>query len=211
MTAERWLTPLDLRLLGRLATERNLVRTARELGIGRDRAVYRLARLHRLFGGPVTRSRKGGATPGRTELTPLGRRLLRRSSGAASRTNRWRGTYRSLPSPRVLLGEGNALEVSFRYRDDRPVTVEVDPQAFVVGRRPAELSARNVLRATVTRVRRERSGTAELTARWGNRSVRVALTAGSVDRLRLRPGTRAYLFLKAVAVHRSPTPGSPRS
>ncbi|MCI4352078.1 MAG: TOBE domain-containing protein [Thermoplasmata archaeon] len=210
MTAERWVTPLDRRLLDRLSTEPNLVRAARELGIGRDRAVYRLVRLRRLYGGPVARSRKGGTTAGRTELTPLGRQLLYRSFGSPARTNRWRGTYQRLPGPRVVFTEGTELEVAFRHRDGQAVTVEVDPEAIVVGRRRAELSTRNVLPATVIAVRGSRGGTAELTAHWGDRPVRVALTAGSVDRLGLRPGRRAYLFLKAVAVRRSPTPGSPR-
>lgn len=210
MTAERWVTPLDLRLLDRLSTEPNLVRAARELGIGRDRALYRLVRLRRLYGGPVARGRKGGATPGRTELTPLGRQLLRRSWGIGGRTNRWTGIYHRLPGPRVDLAGGGRLEVSFRHREGEVVTVEVDPQAIVVGRRRAELSTRNVLPATVTAVRRNRAGTAELTAQWGDRAVRVALTTSSVQRLGLRPGRRAYLFLKAVAVRRSSTPGFPR-
>lgn len=210
MTVERWMTPIDLRLLDRLSTEPNLVRAARELGIGRDRAVYRLVRLRRLYGGPAARSRKGGATPGRTELTALGRQLLRRSGISPTRANQWRGTYRRLPGPRVVFAEGTQLEVSFRHRDGQAVTVEVDPEAIVVGRHRAELSTRNVLPATVTAVRRDRLGTAELTALWGDQPVRVALTTGSVDRLGLRPGRRAYLFLKAVAVRRSPTPGSPR-
>ena len=210
MTGERWVTPLDLRLLDRLTTEPNLVRAARELGIGRDRALYRLLRLRRLYGGPVARSHRGGTTPGRTELTALGRRLLAPSSGTSSRTNRWTGTYHRLPGPRVVFPGGTGLDVSFRYRDEEPVTIEIDPESIVIGRQRAELSTRNVLSATVTAVRRNRSGTAELTARWGDRSVRVALTASSVDRLGLRPGSRAYLFLKAVAVRRAPTPGFPR-
>jgi molybdopterin-binding protein/molybdate transport repressor ModE-like protein len=211
VTAERWLTPLDVRLLGRLAVEPNLVRVARRLRIGRDRAVYRLLRLERLFGGPVVHGRKGGRTPGRTDLTARGRRLLDQSTGPHRRANRWRGTYHRSPSPRVVLDAGGELEVSFRHRDGTPVVVDIDPEAIVVARRRVELSARNVLATTVIAVRRRRSGTAELTARWGTLLVRVALTPGSVARLGLRPGRRAYLFLKAVAVRRGGiTPGSHR-
>jgi molybdopterin-binding protein/molybdate transport repressor ModE-like protein len=211
VTAERWLTPVDVRLLGELGREANLVHAARAIGVGRDRAVYRLERLARLFGGPVAVGRRGGPTPGATHLTPLGRRLLRGAMGVHPGANRWSGVYRSAPSPRVEFGPGDALEVAFRSRDGDRVTVEVDPEAFVVARRRVDLSARNALGATVEQVRTHADGTALLQARWGGRPVRVALTTGSVDRLHLAPGVRAYLYVKAVAVRRGPSRGFPRS
>jgi len=211
LTAERWLTPLDVRLLRELEREVNLVRAARAIGVGRDRAVYRLQRLARLFGGAVALGRHGGPTPGTTRLTPLGRRLLRRATGARPGVNRWSGVYRRAPSRRVVLGPNLELEVAFRARDGEAVSVEVDPEAFVVARRRVNLSARNALGATVERVERHLDGTALVRAGWGGRPVRVALTSGSVDRLHLAPGVRAYLYVKAVAVRRAPSPGSPRS
>jgi molybdopterin-binding protein/molybdate transport repressor ModE-like protein len=211
VTAERWLTPVDVRLLGELEREANLVHAARTIGVGRDRAVYRLERLARLFGGAVALGRHGGPTPGATRLTPLGRRLLRGATGLRPGVNRWSGIYRRAPSPRVVLGPNLELEVAFRGRDGDRVTVEVDPESFVMARRRVDLSARNALGATVERVRTHPDGTALLTARWGGRPVRVALTTGSVDRLHLSPGVRAYLYVKAVAVRRGPSRGSPRS
>jgi molybdopterin-binding protein/molybdate transport repressor ModE-like protein len=211
VTAERWLTPVDVRLLGELERDANLVHAARAIGVGRDRAVYRLERLARLFGGAVALGRHGGTTPGATRLTPLGRRLLQRATGGRPGANRWSGIYRRAPSPRVVLGPNLELEVAFRAKEGDRVTVEVDPEAFVAARRPVDLSARNALRATVERVQRHRDGTALLRIRWGGLPVRVALTSGSVDRLQLTPGARTLLYLKAVAVRRVPRRGSGRS
>ena len=208
MSAERWLTPVDVRLLREIEREGTLVHAARAIGVGRDRAVYRLERLARLFGGAVALGRHGGPTPGTTRLTPLGRRLLRGASGVRPGANRWSGVYWREPSPRVVLGPNLELEVAFRGRDGDPVTVEVDPEAFVVARRRVDLSARNALGATVERVQRHPDGTALVRARWDGRPVRVALTSGSVDRLHLAPGVRAYLYVKAVAVRRAPGLGS---
>jgi molybdate transport repressor ModE-like protein len=199
---DRWVTPLDRRLLATLAADPNVVRSARRLRIGRDRAVYRLARLSRLFGGPVAEGRRGGTAPGGTTLTALGRRLIEAGRPARSPGNRWTGTYTARPTPAVRLGGGGRLEVSFRAREGATVTVELEPEAFVVARRPAMLSARNALRTTVVAVHPRPDGTAELIARWVGRPVRVALTAGSIGRLGLAPGARAVLYAKAVAVRR---------
>ncbi len=201
-TVDRWVTPLDRRLLEILAAEPNVVRAARRLRIGRDRAVYRLARLARLFGTPVAEGQRGGPSPGGTSLTSLGRRLVAAGRPDRPPGNRWTGTYTGRPSPAVRLGPGARLEVSFRAREGASVTVEVEPEAFVVARRPAALSARNALRATVLAVRPRADGTAELIARWAGRPVRVALTVGSIGRLGLAPGARAVLYAKAVAVRR---------
>lgn len=210
-TWPRSLTSLDVRLLERLSVEPNVVRAARTLGIGRDRAVYRLARLARIFGRPVATGRRGGPSPGQTRLTPLGRRLLRESSGTRPGTNRFAGVYRSRPSPHVELGDGAALEVAFPAAEGRAVALEVDPEAFVIAREKADLSARNRLDVVVERVRARADGTAVLTGRWGSRTVRATLTVGSVERLGLAAGRRAFLYVKAVAVRRRPSPGSLRS
>jgi molybdopterin-binding protein/molybdate transport repressor ModE-like protein len=204
MTArdDRWVTPLDRRLLRRLAAEPSAARAARALGVGRDRVVYRLARLRRLYGAPVVEAARGGPGTGGSRLTRLGRSLLRASSGLRPPGNRWSGVYRGRPSPRVALSPSAELAVAFRAPDGARVDVGIDPEAFVVGRHKVALSARNVLEGTVATVRRKGDGTATLRVLWARRPVRVALTGGSVERLRLAPGVRVYLYLKAVAVRR---------
>jgi molybdopterin-binding protein/molybdate transport repressor ModE-like protein len=218
MTHERWLTPTDVRLLGSLVETPNLVRAARSIGIGRDRAVYRLQRLARLYGHAVTVARRGGTTPGATRLTPLGRRLLDDARGTDEGGPHWIGVYHTGPPTRVTLGNGKELVVSFHASEGQRVAVAVHPEAFVVARRKVELSARNVLAARVIRTHLRPNGAAELTADWGGTRVRVALTWASVERLGLVPGTRVYLYVKAVALRRvapgggaPPTRGSPRS
>lgn len=210
---ERWLTPIDVRLLACLSTTPNVVRASRALGIPRDRAVYRLARLRRLYGGPMVSAHRGGTTPGESRLTALGRRLLREASDdrTDSQTNCFTGIYRAGRSPKVDLGEGRLLEVSFGGRDGGPVTVTVDPGSIVVARRPAELSARNALHATVRSTHAYGAQRAELRAVWSGRVIRVGITPGSIRRLALVPGARVYLYVKAVSVRRVATRGSPRS
>jgi len=210
---ERWLTPLDIRLLARLSTTPNVVRAARALGIPRDRAVYRLARLRRLYGDPVVAGRRGGTTPGETRLTTLGRRLLRdaREDRHAPRGNRWGGVYRAGTSPTVDLGGGRTLEVSFRAGDGARVEVAVDPGTIVVARHRVELSARNALLATVRSIDVRGAQRAELRALWNGLVVRVEITPGSIRRLALVPGTRVYLYVKAVSIRHVATRGSPRS
>jgi molybdopterin-binding protein/molybdate transport repressor ModE-like protein len=199
---DQWVTPLDRRLLRRLAVEPNAARAARALGVGRDRVVYRLARLRRLYGGPVVASVRGGPGTGGSRLTRLGRALLRAGSGLRRESNRWSGVYRGRPAPRVALRPSGELAVAFRAPEGRRVDVGVDPEAFVVGRRKVDLSARNVLEGTVEGVRRRSDGTATLRVLWAGHPVRVALTEGSVERLRLAGGVRVFLYLKAVAVRR---------
>ncbi len=209
MRREASLTPTDVRLLELLARVPNVVRAARALGIDRDRAVYRLRRLARLYG-PVTVSTRGGTAGGATRLTGSGRRLLARSTGRHPDANRWSGRYRRGPPPTVDVGDGLALEVAFRAREGAAVTVELDPEAMVLARRSAELSARNVLRTVVDRVHRRADGTATIVARWAGERVRAELTVGSVRRLGLRPGRPVLLYAKAVSVRRVPSRGSPR-
>lgn len=210
---EHWLTPMDVRLLARLSTTPNLVHAARSLGIPRDRAVYRLARLRRLYRAPVVRARRGGATPGETRLTALGRRLLGGRSGARPdrEVNRFSGVYRGGRPPKVDLGDGRELEVSFGGRTGALVEVVVDAGSIIVARRPAVLSARNALVATVQSTRAHGPQRAELRALWKGLSVRVGITPGSIRRLGLEPGTRVYLYVKAVSVRRVATRGSLRS
>ncbi len=200
MTAEGWLAPVDVRLLRELAREPNVVRASRALGITRDRAVYRLRRLSALYGGPVSRGHRGRTGPGSTELTPLGRRLLRRASGLRPGSNRWTGTFTAHPSPLVVVGPRASLEVAFWRREGASVTVEIDPEAFVVAPHRVRLSARNALAVRIERITSHPDDTALLHARWQGRPVRVALTIGSVARLGLKVGGRAYLYAKAVAV-----------
>lgn len=209
MSDDAVLTPTDLRLLDALERTRNVVRASRELGIGRDRAVYRLRRLARRLG-PVVRAVRGGRSGGGTVLTGLGRRLLARARGARPGANRWTGVYRRGPPPGVEIAPGQRLEVTFRAPDDARVRVELDPEAFVVGSRRVRLSARNVLHVTIARLRPRSDGTVELVGRWAGRAVRVALTRRSVEQLRLAPGREVFLYAKAVAVRRV-SPGPLRS
>lgn len=201
MSSERWLTPVDVRLLRELEHEPNLVHAARALGIGRDRAVYRLARMGRLYGGPVAKGAHGGKVPGGTHLTPLGRRLLT-GPGHGLAANRWVGEYRSGPPPHVSLPGGAALEVSFPGRNGEPVEVEVDPAAIVVGLRPLDSSARNVLPVIVSAVRARGGLQTEILGTWHTLTVRVVVTPRSVERLRLAPGRAVYLHVKAPSVRR---------
>jgi len=210
MTTEASLTPTDLRLLVALERTRNLVHASRELGIDRDRAVYRLRRLDRLYG-PVTTSERGGPGGGATRLNARGRRLLERAEGIRPGANCWAGTYRRWPTRQVVLENGARLDVTFPARDGEPVSFEVDAEAIVVAPRPVRLSARNALRTTVEAIRRRGRGTVELIARWDGQTVHVRLTAASIDRLGLAVGRAAYLYVKATSLRRLPwVPGGAR-
>jgi len=202
MSSERWLTPVDVRLLNELSREPNLVHAARAIGIGRDRAVYRLLRLQRLYDGAVATSHRGGTTAGVTRLTPLGRRLLRAAEGGTTGANRWAGEYRAGPPPHVALAGGAALEVSFPGRNGEPVEVEVDPASIVVSLRPLDSSARNVLPILVSGLRARGRLQTEVLGTWHGLTVRVVVTPKSVERLRLAPGRPAFLQVKAPAVRR---------
>lgn len=200
MTIERWVSPVDHRLLAALRRVPNLVHAARSIGITRDRAVYRLQRLRHLYGRPAATGHRGGGATGATTLTPFGRSLLQPMRHAPANTNRWRGIYRPGPPPHVDLGAGRVLEVSFRAPSEGSVTIEVDPESFVIARRPLLTSARNVFAARMESFRPLSSGRVLLTARWKSLRVRAILTPGSIRRLRLARGQSAYFLLKAVAV-----------
>jgi len=213
----------DVALLRALARERSVVAASRSVGITRDRAVYRIARLARAFGGPVVRASRGGAGHGGTLLTPLGDRIVRggfdsvelldaRPIVPTASPNLFRGTYRARPAPHVELRRGPPLSVAFAAEDGRRVALVLDPEAIVVARERFRSSARNVLPATVDAVRPGRDGAAVLVARSRGASVRVAVTAETVRALGLRPGARIFLYVKATALRRveAPTRGSPR-
>ncbi len=205
MTQEAFLTPTDRRLLRALAREPNLVHAARRLGIGRDRAVYRLRRLRRLYGRPIATGHPGGAgRAGATVLTAFGRRLAHGSAAAPRPSQSWVGIYSAGSPPTVTVGAGAALVVAFRAADRAKVRVAVEPETILVAGRRFDSSARNVLSVVVARITRRPGGGRLLHARWGGRTIRAAITDESVARLRIAPGRRVLLYLKAVSVRRIP-------
>jgi molybdopterin-binding protein len=82
------------------------------------------------------------------------------------------------------------------------VTVEADPESFVIARERFESSARNVFAVRLEGIRPLTSGRVVLLARWEGLAVRAALTPGSVRRLKLTRGQSAFFYLKAVAVRK---------
>ncbi len=210
----------DVALLRAIAGERSVVRASRRVGMSRDRAVYRLHRLARAFGGPVVAGVRGGSEHGASLLTPLGDRIVRGGFGAVelldagtaasiSRPNLLHGTYRRRPSPRVDLGEGVELRVAFPAEDGAPVTLLLDPEAILVARRRFPTSARNRLRATVERCTAG-PGALERTllARAGPLRLRVAVTEEPVRQLGLRRGATVWLYVKATSLRRVGSPGT---
>ncbi|HYB78381.1 MAG TPA: TOBE domain-containing protein [Thermoplasmata archaeon] len=207
-------TSTDVALLRALAQEGSLVRASRRLGISRDRAVYRVERLDRAFGGRVVQAVRGGSGHGGSTLTPLGDRIVRggfdsvelldaRPVTPLSEPNLLHGVYRGTPTPEVHVGGGLRLRVAFPARDGEAVSVLLDPESVVVARHRFASSARNVLRATVEHVRRE-SGALGLTlgVRCHGTSLRVAITEEPVRQLELRRGATVYLYVKATALRR---------
>jgi molybdate transport repressor ModE-like protein/molybdopterin-binding protein len=225
----RVVTDTDVALLRTLAREPSVVAASRQVGISRDRANYRLARLEEAFGGPVVESVRGGRGHGTTRLTPLGDRIVRqgfesvelldaRPVAPPSRSNLLRGIYHLAPAPEVALGRGVRLRVAFPAEEGEPVSVLLDPESILVARRRFPSSARNVLPAMVEAVRPGRSSLGwTLLVRAGPTRLRVAVTEEPVHQLGLAPGARVWLYVKATAVRRvgrpssAPTRGSPRS
>jgi molybdate transport system regulatory protein len=207
-------TDTDVALLRSIGRVRSVVAASREIGISRDRAVYRLDRLSRAFGGPVVRSERGGRGHGGTALTPLGDRVVEggfdsvelidaRSVTTGPRPNVLRGIYRVGSPPEVVVEPGLRLRVAFRAGEGERVRVAIDPDSVVVARRRFASSARNVLPGRVARIGRGTSGLErELWVAVGRHRLRVALTAEPVRELGLRPGTPVLLYLKATAVRR---------
>lgn len=207
-------TSTDVELLRAVARERSLVAASRRLGIGRDRAVYRIARLARAFGGPVVAGVRGGAHHGGTVLTELGDRVVRggfqslelldaRPLTPLARPNVLRGVYRRGPAPEVRVGRALHLRVAFEAVDGEPVAVVLDPEAIVVARRRFPSSARNVLAGRVEGIRR-RPGqpTPTVLVRSGGRRFRVAVTDEGIQQLRLDRGRPVWLYVKATALRR---------
>jgi molybdate transport system regulatory protein len=218
----------DIALLRTLEREPSLVRASRRVGISRDRAVYRIARLERAFGGPVVASVRGGAGHGGTVLTALGDRIARggfdsvelldaRPATPLDAPNLLRGVYRGSPAPEVRVGRSLRLRVAFAAEDGARVSLLLDPESVVVARRRFASSARNVLDGTVEAVRPAPGGLGRtLVVRCSGVRLRVAMTQEPVRQLALRPGVRVLLYVKATALRRvgdvgASTPESPRS
>ena len=212
-------TNTDVALLRSLARERSLVGASRRVGISRDRAVYRIARLARAFGGPVVRTARGGAAHGGTLLTPLGDRIVRggfdsvelldaRPVTPSASPNLLRGVYSRSPNPEVRVGGSLRLRVAFAADDGEAISMLLDPEAVVVARRRFPSSARNVLDGTVESLQRPPgSSQVTLVVRCSGTRLRVAITEEPVRQLRLRPGAPLLLYVKATAFRRV---GEPR-
>ena len=207
-------TSTDVALLRSLEHERSLVSASRRVGISRDRAVYRIARLQRAFGGPVVRAVRGGAGHGGTTLTPLGDRIVRggfesmelldaRPVAPLTLPNILHGTYHRTPEPEVRVGRSLRLRVAFAAEDGEAVSVLLDPEAVVVARRRFPSSARNVVRARVEEVRPEGGDLGvTLLVRCPGARLRIAMTPEPVRQLDLHPGATVYLYVKATALRR---------
>jgi molybdate transport repressor ModE-like protein/molybdopterin-binding protein len=221
-------TDTDIALLRNLARDRSVVAASRRVGISRDRATYRIARLERAFGGPVVASVRGGRGHGETRLTPLGDRIVRQGFDTVelldarpvtrpSVSNLLRGVYHRAPAPEVTLARGVRLRVAFPAEDGEPVSVVLDPESILVARGQFASSARNVLPATIEQVRPGADPLGRtLVVRAGPVRLRVSVTEEPVRQLGLAPGARVWLYVKATAVRRvgpaagTPTRGSPR-
>jgi molybdopterin-binding protein/molybdate transport repressor ModE-like protein len=214
MNRSNLVTSTDVALLCALAEEGSVVGASRRVGITRDRAVYRIARLARAFGGPVVTSLRGGSEHGGTLLTVLGHRIVRggfdsvellnaRPLTPLARPNLLHGTYRKSPTPHVRVGRSLRLRVAFAAEDGARVSVLLDPEAVVVARRRFPSSARNVLSGTVEAVHRgpDRLGVT-LDVRCSGTRLRVAMTEEPLRELRLAPGTPVALYIKATALRR---------
>jgi molybdate transport repressor ModE-like protein/molybdopterin-binding protein len=206
------LTETDTDLLLEVERVGSVAQAARALGIGRDRAVYRLARIRAALALPVVRSRRGGRGSGRTELTAAGRRLLRGTRAApelgAGRAVRpleatlIEGSWSAHPTPKVRADDGTEIVVGFRARSGERVTVAVDPEMVLVARRRFATSARNVLVGHVERIEAADALRHRLVVRVGRLLVGAGITPASVRTLGIRPGSRVVLYLKATAVRR---------
>jgi molybdopterin-binding protein/molybdate transport repressor ModE-like protein len=211
--------PVDLELLGALEREPTVVAACRQLGISRDRGVYRLARLSRVAGGPVVLSSRGGRFRGQSHLTSRGHRLLRLGTermalgpvlpGARFRIPTLRGIFHGRPEPAVDIGQGLHIVVAFRAREGEPVVVGVDPESVTVARHPFPSSARNRLNGRVEKIRRVSPTTRFVEVRVGRHQLWAAVTPRSIENLDIRPGRTVVLHIKATAM-RWLTPGATR-
>jgi molybdopterin-binding protein/molybdate transport repressor ModE-like protein len=204
MSRGPWMTPLDRELLAALERSTTLVEACRKVRIGRDRGIYRIRRLEKGWGRPVTRSSRGGPGVGGTRLTPFGRRLLAAdpsSVGPEASINCFSGVYRGGSPPVVDLDSGGRLVVAFQARIGRRVELRVFPDSLLVSPRRFPTSARNVLPARVVSLRRIDRDRYRVGFDFGGLTLQVLLTKAAVGSLSLRVGTRAFLYLKATAIH----------
>lgn len=222
-------TATDVALLRTLGRERSVVAASRSVGISRDRAIYRLARLERAFGGAVVSGVRGGRAHGGTSLTALGDRIVRQGFDSVelldarpvlplSHPNRLEGTYHRSPAPEVSLARGLHLRVAFPAEEGERVAVLLDPESVLVARQKFPSSARNVLPGSVEKVETGAGeGSTTLLVRSGSVTFRIAVTKETIRLLRLHRGARVWLYVKATALRRvgrtryPPTRGSPRS
>jgi molybdate transport system regulatory protein len=205
-------TPLDIALLAALGREGSVVAAARAVGVSRDRAVYRLARLRARAGAPMVRARHGGKQGGGSGLTARGRAVLAGGAEAAAWPEEGRpphhqgltGIYRSDPEPHLVGPDGFTAAVAFTAVEGERVTVTIDPEAIVVALGPLRSSARNAWPGVVERIRdgggRRPSGRRDLVVRVGRHRLTVAVTERSVRSLDLKPGRRVTLLAKATAL-----------
>ncbi len=210
----RSVSDTDIALLRTLAREPSVVAASRRVGISRDRATYRLARLGEAFGGPVVASVRGGRGHGGTRLTPLGDRIVRegfdsvelldaRPVAAAFRPNLIQGTYRRAPNPEVEVGGGVRLRVAFAAEEGELVSLLLDPESVLIARGKFASSARNVVRAKVESVTANPDGLGStLLVRAGSLRWKVAMTDEPVHQLHLVPGAQVWLYVKATALRR---------
>jgi molybdate transport system regulatory protein len=205
-------TATDIALLRSLAQERSLVAASRRVGISRDRAVYRVERLERAFGGPVVVGVRGGAGHGGSVLTPLGDRVVRGGFDSVelidahplvplTPTNRLHGVYHATPYPEVRVGRSLRFRVAFPAEEGSTVSMLLDPEAVLVARRRFESSARNVFSGEVESVRPDAGNVGvSVVVRCSGVRLRVALTDEPVRQLGLRPGVSVWLYVKARAL-----------
>lgn len=202
------LTPLDLRLLARLAQTPHLAQVCRELRIGRDQANYRLRRMRRYLGRPVVTARKGPPGSSWTRLTGAGRQLLSQHPGTPLRSLRSHrspgallfGRYSGGPPPSLTTERGLVLSVGFPGQEGELRGVTVDPEAVLVARGRFPASARNVLPARILSLKPRGSLQVLAEVEAGGERLPVALTEAAVSALRLRKGSRVFLYLKATAL-----------
>lgn len=213
MIEDDGLRPVDVALLRAIGRTGSVAAAARMVGISRDRAVYRLERLRAARGAPAVQARRGGSGHGGSRLTRGAAALLARAERSGrprgeGLATRLQGTYVGGAQPRLRLADGAFLAVAFRGRPGAPVRVAVPAESVVLARRPFASSARNRLRAEVRRLERRGAGRWVVHLQAAGALWRVAVTPASVRSLRLAPGARVYLMVKATAIRRRPGPYS---